>query len=274
MAILVIDGMNFLHRARGGWQLGPAPVIFNFMRNFRSLIEQFKPSRVYFVLEGKPQQRKDILPEYKANRVVEEGTQEAADRQKFFVQVDEIVGLLKTVFPVSVVRHPRFECDDTIYNLIKRSSQANEWIVASNDTDFIQLLNEFPNVKIWNPMKKGYVDTPPYDYVVWKALRGDGSDNIPGIPGIGDKTAEALATDLDNLQEFLFDPDKAEIFVRNCELIKFITWSEEDMVEMTSSSPTPNWDVVKGVFEKYEFKSFLKEDAWSKFVQTFESLWG
>jgi DNA polymerase-1 len=274
MAILCIDGMNFLHRSRSGFQMGPAPVIFNFMRNFRSLIEQFKPSRVYFVLEGKPQQRKDILPEYKANRAVVEGSVEAVERDKFFVQADEIVSLLKIVFPISVVRHPRFECDDTIYNLIKRSSTAVEWIVVSNDTDFTQLLNEFQHVKIWNPMKKTYVETPEYDYVLWKALRGDGSDNIPGVPGVGDKTALELVSNLESLSNFLLDPDKASVFTRNVELIKFIEWSTTDMMEMTSSSPTHDWNPLKDTFEKYGFNSLLKDDAWNKFTNTFCNLWG
>jgi DNA polymerase-1 len=254
--------------------MGPAPVIFNFMRNFRSLIEQFNPSRVYFVLEGKPQQRKDILPEYKANRAVVEGSVEAVERDKFFVQVDEIVGLLRTVFPISVVRHPRFECDDTIYNLIKRSTTAVDWVVVSNDTDFTQLLNEFHHVKIWNPMKKAYVECPPYDYVIWKALRGDGSDNIPGIPGVGDKSAEELALDLDKLQSFLRVQSNADVFTRNMELIKFIEWSDTDMLEHTSSTPSHDWGPLRSTFERYGFKSLLKDDAWEKFTKTFEPLWG
>jgi DNA polymerase-1 len=274
MAILCIDAMNFLHRARSGWQLGPAPVIFNFMRNFRAVVEQFKPSRVYFVLEGRAQQRRDLLPEYKANRSVEAGSKEAGELEKFFAQVKEIVGLLETTFPVSVVRHPRHECDDTIYNLVKRGTPAAEWIVVSNDSDFTQLLNEFSHVKLWNPMKKGYVPKPDYDYVTWKSLRGDGSDNIPGIPGIGDRTAENIVEDPDRLAELLSDPEKGAIFARNYELIKFIEWDDSTAAEMTCSHPQKNWEPLRESFEKYSFKSLLKEDAWKKFVDTFESLWG
>jgi 5'-3' exonuclease len=271
--IVVIDGQNFLYRARSGWQLGPAPVIFNFMRNFRAIVELLKPTRLYFVLEGHPQQRIDALPEYKGNRVLQEGTEEYENRQKFFDQINEMMPLLKENFPISVVRHPRFECDDTIYNLIKRSSTAVPWTVVSNDSDFTQLLNEFQHIKIYDPMKKKYVETPEFDYVSWKALRGDGSDNIPGIPGVGDKTAERYLEDPDGLQQLLSKSDNARIFLRNLELIKFITWTEEDASEMESSSPTHDWGPVRKLFERYEFKSLLQDKTWEKFVATFDQLW-
>lgn len=273
--IVAIDGMNFMHRSRSGWQLGPAPVIFNFMRNFRSIVEQLKPSRVYFVLEGKARHRKEAFKEYKANREIDPSSPEAVEREKFFAQSDEVIGLLKTVFPITVVRHPHYECDDTIYNLIKRGSSAVEWTVVSNDSDFTQLLNEFSNVKIWNPMKKSYVQKTDYDYVTWKALRGDGSDNIPGIPGVGDKIAESLALDPNQLDELLrSDTAKSDIFIRNYDLIRFAFWSEQDCMEMTSSSPTKDWSLLRSCFEKHGFGSLLKEGSWEKFIGTFDPLWG
>ena len=70
--ILVIDFMNLCHRARSGFQMGPAPVVFNFFRQFKALVDEFKPNRVYVVLEGRPVQRYELLPEYKATRKVEE----------------------------------------------------------------------------------------------------------------------------------------------------------------------------------------------------------
>ena len=272
--VLVIDGMNFLHRARSGWTMGPAPVVFYFMRNFRALVEQFKPTRVYFVLEGHPAQRIAMLPEYKANRLVEQGTPEHQELAKFFEQVGTIVKHLSMHFPVSVIRHPRFECDDTIYNLIKRSSSAIEWTVASNDSDFTQLLNEFGNVKVYNPMMKTLVEATDYDYVTWKSLRGDGSDNIPGIPGVGDKGAEAYLDDPEALEKLLSVPENARIFERNMELNQFITWSDEDALEMLCSSSTKDWEPLRELFTGYDFKSLLKDKTWDKFVSTFEPLWG
>ena len=275
MSILCIDFMNQCHRARSGFTMGPAPVVFNFFRQFKSLVEEFKPNRVYVVLEGRPVGRHKLLPEYKANRRVEEDDPKYAELQKFFKQKDQIVELLTKYFPVSVVRHPTSECDDTIYNLIKRSTTAIPWTVVSSDTDFIQLLQEFTHVKLWNPIKKEFVSAPAqYDYVTWKSLRGDTTDNIPGIPGVGDKTAASLCIDPDRLAKFLEDPNNAAQFERNYELITFRNWSDDERNEMTCSSPACNWNAVKSVFDAYDFKSLVKEGSWKKFIETFDVLWG
>lgn len=277
--ILCIDGYNFIHRARSGFTLGDFPVVFNFFRNFRALIEMHKPSRVYFVLEGMPRQRLAAMPEYKANRVIDTtDTKEVSAWEAFQKQKSIIIAVLRESFPVSVVHHMDFECDDVIYNLIRRSTEAVPWIVASNDSDFTQLLNEFSNVQVYNPMLKTFVEAPPYDYVTWKSLRGDGSDNIPGIPGVGDKTALELVNDPDALERFFNDPEKGparkQVFERNYPLIKFHTWSDDDALQMTSSSPVKDWDKVKELFNTCDFKSLLKENTWQKFQATFDPLWG
>lgn len=267
--------MNQCHRARSGFKMGPAPVVFNFFRQFKALVDEFKPTRVYVVLEGRPVQRYELLPEYKATRKVQESDPKYEELQKFFKQKDQIVDLLSNHFPVSVVRHPTSECDDTIYNLIKRSTTAVPWTVVSNDSDFIQLIQEYSHVKVWNPIKKQFLEAPDaYDYVTWKSLRGDGSDNIPGIPGVGDKTAEDLARNPEKLSEFLSERSNADHFCRNHELISFQHWTEDERMEMTSTSPRKDWDYVKDVFEGYGFKSMTKDDSWKKFVETFDMLWG
>jgi 5'-3' exonuclease len=193
---------------------------------------------------------------------------------KFFEQKNTIVDILTSFFPVSVVRHPTYECDDTIYNLISRSSTVTPWVVVSNDSDFTQLLNEFPYVKIWNPIKKMYVETPEYDYVTWKSLRGDATDNIPGIPGCGDKTALKLVDDPVALKEYLERPGHREQFARNYGLIKFDRWSDEDALAMTSSVPSRDWDQVHQRFSEMGFASLTADKSWSKFTKTFDSLWG
>lgn len=283
MTILCIDGFNFMHRARAGFNLGDNPVVFNFFRNFRALVELHKPSRIYFVLEGHPRARYEMLPEYKANRRIEVPVNEPIppkvakkidELENFFRQSRLIIDLLSRHFPVSVVRHADYECDDVIYNLVRRSSAAVPWVVVSNDSDFIQLLNEFPNVKLYNPIAKKFVQAPAFDYVTWKALRGDDSDNIPGLPGIDDKTAEELVNDPEKLREVFKDKALAEQFRRNYLLIRFHTWSDEDAMKMTCSQPTKDWNAVAAKFEEWLFKSLLKEDAWQKYQTTFEPLWG
>lgn len=273
MRTLLVDGHNFLHRSRSGFNAGEFPVVYNFFRGFRALVEKIDPNRIVFVMEGHPKARHALLPEYKANREVEQGSKEHQALQEFFRQVKVITGLLETRFPVSVVHHPDHECDDVIANIIRRGSRAVEYVIASNDSDFIQLLDT-ENVSIYNPMKKGYVAGPDYDYVTWKALRGDGSDNIPGIPGIGDVGAATLVNDPSALKTFLSNKQHAEIFSRNYELIKFVEWSDEEALGMTCSEPTRDWDDVKSSFRSFGFRSMLEEPAWGKFVGTFDHMFG
>jgi DNA polymerase-1 len=277
--VLIIDGQNFLYRARSGFQLGDFAIVFNFMRNFRAQVELHNPTQVYFILEGHPKKRIEMFPEYKANRKVDvdstdpEIIKKIAEQKNFFRQADIIVDMLSRYFPVSIIRHQDFECDDVIYNLIKRSTSDANFTVVSNDSDFTQLLNEFDNVKVYNPMLKTYFVKTEFDYVSWKSLRGDGSDNIPGIPGIGDKTADSLINDADAMSVLFENKDTATLFLKNYELIKFHTWSDEEASQITRSNPEKNWLCVSELFNEWAFKSLLKENAWNKFIDTFNVLW-
>ncbi|NBT36194.1 MAG: hypothetical protein EBT03_11800 [Betaproteobacteria bacterium] len=239
MKALIIDAHNMMHRARVGLTEGEHSIVYNFFRGLRALVEQHRPNRVYFVMEGVPTGNLSALPTYKANRAAEEGTERHATMQDFHRQKRLIVDLLSRHFPLSVVRHPTFEADDTIANIVSRGSASIEWTVASTDTDFIQLLQSHPSVRLYNPVKKSYVEAPPgYDYVTWKALRGDSCDNIPGLPGVGDKTATKIASDPSLLEEFLSRPEVEPIFARNYGLIRFAEWTDEERMQMTSSAPT------------------------------------
>lgn len=182
MTTLIIDGMNFMHRARSGFQAGDYHVVYNFVRNLKAIVERFGPDRVVLTLEGHPHHRFALLPEYKANRAIDQTTEEGAAKHRslldFFRQVDAIVGLLQHL-PVSVMQQRDHEADDLIHNVVKNASTAGDFIVVSSDSDFIQLLQRFSNVRLYNPIKKAFVESPDHDYVFWKALRGDASDNVP-----------------------------------------------------------------------------------------------
>lgn len=91
---------------------------------------------------------------------------------------------------------------------------------------------------------------------------------------MGDKTAEKLACDPELLADFLSDTNKAEMFQRNYDLISFRTWNDEERMEMTSTSPSQDWDAVKTVFNDMGFQSITKDGSWQKFVAPFERLWG
>lgn len=276
MTILILDGQNLLHRARSGFQLGSYNVVFNFFRSLKPLIEKFKPSKVYFTLEGHPQKRYDLLPSYKANRIVDQTTDAGQQKQKsledFFRQKDVIVNLMAQYFPICIVRHPHYEADDVIYNIID-TNQAAEYVVVSTDSDFTQLLQQFDKVKLYNPVTKKFVVAPEYDYVLWKALNGDPTDNIPRIQGMTDAKAVALA-DIDLLMEFCDTHEdlKADIR-RNIELVQFAPFSQNDINVIERSKATKNWKVVKSAFETWEFKSMTKDSYWQQFQSVFDTLW-
>ena len=118
------------------------------------------------------------------------------------------------------------------------------------------------------------MNSPEYPYITWKALRGDPTDNIPGILGVGDKTAEKLSCDPDALAKFLADPDKAVIFQRNYDLISLRPWTEEEKLQMTSSLPSKDWSAVKTLFNDMGFQSIVKDGSWQKFLTSFDALWG
>jgi DNA polymerase-1 len=263
--VLLIDGYNMMHRARSGWVKGENPIVFNFFRSLRATVDKFKPDVVYFILEGRPVQRLETMSDYKGNR-------EHHDRDDFIRQRKLIVSLLKDKFPVHVVRHPHYECDDVLAALARVTHASDDVIVVSSDTDFYQLLNGTQHIELYNPIKKDFIDPPKYDYVTWKALRGDSSDNIPGIRGIGDKRALDLIESDDVLQKFLEQKNHREVFQRNVEMIKFHDLSQSEMVELERSAPATDWLGLKQIFEDMKFFAITNIKSWSKFISTFDRL--
>jgi len=285
---LIFDGQNMLHRARSGFQLGDHACTYNLFRSLKPLIEKFNPQRVVFTLEGKEEKRVEIDPEYKANRKTSDPV-EIEKRKKFYSQCDEIIDLLSKYFPVSVMRHPHVEADDLIWNIINRASRSVNFIVVSTDTDFIQLLNNFPNVRLYNPVQKSFVENIDH-YLLVKSLTGDGSDNVKGLDGMGPVTAKKLIDEcvaistsskkqiplpivlLRKVEETYGELAK-ERLKKNLQLIKFYEFDESDVMKVTSSNPERNWEAVATKFEGFEFKSMLKSSYWEKFTKTFDTLW-
>jgi DNA polymerase-1 len=263
LRILLLDGYNLIHRARFGFGEGDFNVVFNFFRGLRPLVEKFTPDKVYFVLEGYPKENKTLLPEYKANRVRVEDS--------FYEQKNKIISLIKTCMPIDVIRHPDFECDDVLYNIAKQWHANDHVFIVSSDTDFIQVYSDLNDVTIWNPIKKKVVIDPGYDYVLWKALRGDKTDNIPGIKGIGDKTAEYLVNNKDMLEERKKDAEFNTQLERNISLIKFADLTGR-MGECETHKSLPDWDALKLEFEKMEFASMTNDASWKKFIETYKCI--
>jgi len=269
---LVFDGYNMLHRARSGFKLGEFNVVFNFFRSIRSEIEKHDPTRVIFVLEGEPKRQFVLDPEYKANRRVEETDPKKIDSlNSFHKQKKMIIDLLVTCFPLNLMQHSDFEGDDLIYNVVKRSTRAVPITVVSSDTDFIQLL-ELENVKLYNPVQKKHITAPSYPYVTWKALRGDGTDNIKGIKGVGDKTAEKYLNNVGLLEALLGDPENKAQLERNVQQIRFHDFTEEETINVMTKVGKRDWDLAKNFFTACGFQSIVNDKSWTKFVDTFDPL--
>lgn len=264
MRIILLDGSNLMHRARYGFGEGEHNIIYNFFRCLRPVIEKFAPEQAYFVLEGNPRDNRNLLPEYKANRVASPD-----DFRKQRVVIEETV---KTLLPFVTLRHPHFECDDLLYSIVKKCDPSDDVTVISTDTDFIQLYDEFKNVTIWNPVKKKVTPGVGYDYVTWKALRGDKTDNIPGIPGVGDKKAADFVSNPDTLNARLLTDEKfRNQYELNRKLIKLDDVSGElDVIEIWN--PEPNWNALRNDFNMIGFKSITEGDTWKRFVNTFRTL--
>jgi 5'-3' exonuclease len=142
---------------------------------------------------------------------------------------------------------------------------------VSSDSDFYQLLQTHATLKIYNPIRKKFIEVPEYDYVTWKALKGDESDNIPGFKGIGNKTASKIALNPDLLREFLECEKRNKKFLLNCEMIRFHDMTEE-LGDIEASKCEAAWSDVKNEFSKMKFFSITNDKFWPKFVDTFSTL--
>jgi DNA polymerase I len=200
----------------------PCGGVVGFIRFLHWVTTHFVPSKLYVVWEqgGGSPRRKKLFPEYKANRMKIKGEFSGINKDKNappskrwvmddtenkLKQVKQLVDCIRNM-PVCQLYVPDSECDDVIAYLIKQklSKENAKKIVISNDKDFYQLLEE-PNTVIYDQATKMFVDADavmakygiaPRNFALARAIIGDPSDNIPGVPGIAFKTAQKRFTEL------------------------------------------------------------------------------
>lgn len=263
MKNLYIDGLNAIWRAKvsfGAPSEDPYVVTYNFFRNLKATVEQFKPNKIFFVLEGKPQFRFDLYPEYKGNRLQKYAS---SSNDNVHLNKNKIIELLEYL-TITQIKPIGFECDDAINTLVQKES-AEEHIIISNDSDYTQIISE--SVKVFNPIKKVFLEKPDYDYLSWKSLVGDKSDNITGK--LGDKTAQKLLKDNVKFGKWLEDSENNAIYNRNYQLIKFQTINYDQLI---FSYGINNFEMLKEKFIEMKFPSMVEEKYWTKFVETFKNL--
>jgi len=183
------------------------------------LFRDRRPAYVAWVHDAGTSFRHEVFPAYKATREkLEPELQEAFDRSL------ERVGQLLDAFRVPLIALDGYEADDVIGTLARRvADQGAHAVIVSGDKDFYQLVSE--HVSLLNPGRRGpaavdetWVDpsnaaerlgVPPERVVDYLALVGDSSDNIPGVRGVGDKTARALIGQFGDLDTILAHAEEA-----------------------------------------------------------------
>ena len=207
--VLIVDALNTFMRSYAaiptldddGNHIGG---MAGFMKSLGFAIRSFKPTRVVLVFDGKggSQRRRKIYKEYKANRKpptrLNRSYDMTTDEQERENMKWQLVSLIEMVecLPVSILALDNIEADDTIAYMSELvTKNGGTSIIYSTDKDFLQMVNE--NVKVYNPVKKKTFDVDiiletygvhPDNFVFYRALLGDKSDNIDGIKGAGEKT--------------------------------------------------------------------------------------
>ena len=265
--VLLLDANNLIYRARYSAKFareGDAAVVYSFFRSLKPLLEKFQPDLCYFVRDGNRAGREDLLPGYKANRVYEKD-------ESFMNQKRMIESMVSDFFPIIVARDMHLEADDLIGYLVNEKHPSDECVVVSSDTDFIQLLQTHKSCLLYNPITKKFRENPSYDYITWKSLRGDGADNIPGIPRVGDKTAEKLSLNKNLLDSFLSENvERQNVFERNQKLIKFKFPDNEE--EILYSDCEFDKESITKTFSDLRFNSMLKEKYLNKYFSALEKM--
>ncbi len=268
---LFIDGHNQMWRACvkfGAVQPDvPDEVIFtfNFFRNLRPLIEDFEPAKCFFVLEGHPQFRYDLFADYKANRIVKQASkQESNDR---FLKTKDIIVPLLQHLPITICRAANYEADDVVATLCE-NMRTEDLTILSNDSDYIQLLQRgYPQIRIYNPIKKSFMEAPTYPYVAWKCLNGDKSDNIPAL--LKPKKSLDTVNDPVLFQKFMDVEENRANFNVNRQLIEFRSVPVEE-IEMKDG--VRNFDALRQAFTEMKFESIVNDQSWKKYCKTFDCL--
>ncbi len=196
---LLLDGHNLAYRAyfaipslstRDG---RPTNALLGFIRILDKLRARWKPDRLAAAFDaGLPEHRLQALPEYKANRPPMPETLRP--------QLDWIAEYL-TLAGIPVHRQPGEEADDVLASWAFRASRTGgEALIVSSDKDLMQLVDD--RIRLVSPAHPDDLldreavfrktGVPPDRIVDWLALTGDTADNIPGVPGVGPKTAAQL----------------------------------------------------------------------------------
>ncbi|MCB1215157.1 MAG: DNA polymerase I, partial [Deltaproteobacteria bacterium] len=282
--LYIIDGSSYIFRAYyatpplSNSEGLPTNATYGFTQMLMKLLEEVKPEHLVMVFDaGKESFRHKIYPKYKANR-----GDPPEDLIPQFQTIREVVEALN----IPVLEKPGFEADDIIATLIAKPEQLPaqvDAIIVSSDKDLLQLVDG--RVKMWDTMKGKHFGAkeaeekfgvPPEKIVEVQALMGDSVDNIPGVPGIGPKTAASLIQTYGSLEKLYahlgeIKGKQKEKLEQNRELALI----SHKLVELKKDVPLktsfkdyalrePQQEKCQKLFERLEFHRFLNKKSKSQ----------
>ncbi|MFI8027508.1 DNA polymerase I [Serratia marcescens] len=282
--LILVDGSSYLYRAYHAFppltnSAGePTGAMYGVLNMLRSLLLQYQPSHVAVVFDAKGKTfRDDLFAEYKSHRPPMPDDLRA--------QIDPLHNMVKAMgLPLLVT--PGVEADDVIGTLALEAEKAGHAVlISTGDKDMAQLVT--PNVTLINTMNNTILGPqevcdkygiPPELIIDFLALMGDSSDNIPGVPGVGEKTAQALLQgiggldalygNLENIATLSFRGAKTmaakleqnkEVAYLSYKLATIKTDVELDLTCADLTVSAPDVDTLQQLFKQYEFKRWLAD---------------
>jgi DNA polymerase-1 len=276
--IYLIDGSAYIFRAyhaMGGLSNSkgfPTGAIFGFTNMIMKTLKDKSPNRIAVVFDAPgPTFRHEMYPLYKANRP------EAP--QDLIVQIPKILELVQA-YRLPMLSIAGYEADDIIATLTQKARSLN-WgvVIVSADKDLTQLVCD--GVAMWDPQKDALYDAKgvkdkfgvlPEQILDYLSLVGDSSDNIPGVRGIGPKTAGNLIQDFGSLQQIydqmdrIIKPKLRESLITNRDK----AFLSRDLAKLDEDVPIdvdidnlvmlePNQELLREMFREFEFKRLLDD---------------
>ena len=281
--VLIIDGLNTFIRVfsvipttnEDGIHIGG---IVGFLRSIGYAINMIRPTRTIIVFDGKggSNRRRKIYPEYKQNRrtkyrVNRSNSFASQDDEKMnmIMQIQRVVEYLDNL-PVTVLSYDNIEADDTIGYVCRQVLTDSQITIMSTDKDFLQLANG--RIKIWSPTKKKMYDEnsvleeygiSSHNYIWYRVLDGDKSDNISGVRGLGLKTiqkklpflSENRIVEMDEVLNEL--PEHKDTIELNYKLMQL---SDVDISDSTKTKIVDRINEPINRLVKFQFEKMFLED--------------
>lgn len=278
--LLLVDAFSLIYRAfyaireLNAPDGSPVNALFGFTKMVRKLLATHAPTHAAVAFDrGAPRRRLSVLPSYKEQRPPTPPALEA--------QLDGIREVLEAM-RLFVAEIEGEEADDIIATLAVRAA-ANQFevLIASQDKDFVQIVG--PCIRLLRPDREETVAVGPEEvrrqfgvkpeqFVDYLSLVGDAVDNIPGVPGIGPKTAAELLRQHGSLDELLAHPERVQkpklrgVLVeaaarlrQNRELIRLETNLELPWPLEAMQLRAANEERLRELFARYGFRSLLAE---------------